>query len=123
MNPDPEIRETSSPSHDLLMLAEESPESVADYVGRVKHYLPFEMVVVPELKNTKALTEAQQKEKEGELLLRCLQPGQGSSWLGDSIRDRPAYGQTHRDDESSDRSRVPIGRAATPETGTIRTGT
>ena len=48
---------------------------IADYVGRVKHYLPFEMVVVPELKNTKALTEAQQKEKEGELLLRCLQPG------------------------------------------------
>ena len=28
MNPDPEIRETSSPSHDLLMLADESPGSL-----------------------------------------------------------------------------------------------
>ena len=39
MNPDPEIRETSSPSHDLLMLADESPESVADYVGRSRCFV------------------------------------------------------------------------------------
>lgn len=39
MNPDPEIRETSSPAHDLLMLADESPESVADYVGRSRCFV------------------------------------------------------------------------------------
>ena len=45
---------------------------IQEYAGRVKHYLPFEMEVIPELKNTKNLSEAEQKEKEGELLLKQL---------------------------------------------------
>lgn len=49
-------------------------EALTDnYVERIKHYQPFEVAVVPELKNAKALNEAQQKEKEGELILKKLQ--------------------------------------------------
>ena len=47
----------------------------ADYVERVKHYIPFEMEVIPELKNTKSLSMEQQKEREGSLIIKSLQPG------------------------------------------------
>lgn len=46
-----------------------------EYVERVKHYVPFETVVIPELKNTKALTPELQKEREGELILKQLREG------------------------------------------------
>ena len=36
--------------------------------------MPFEVVTIPELKNTKNLTEDQQKQAEGELILKQLQP-------------------------------------------------
>jgi 23S rRNA (pseudouridine1915-N3)-methyltransferase len=48
---------------------------VDDYVSRLTHYLPFEMQVIPELKSTKNLTFEQQKEKEGELLLKSFELG------------------------------------------------
>lgn len=48
---------------------------IDDYAARLTHYVPFEMEVVPELKNAKALTPEQQKEREGELLLRSLREG------------------------------------------------
>ena len=47
---------------------------IADYVERIGHYMPFELVTIPELKNTKNLTEEQQKTAEGDLILRQLQP-------------------------------------------------
>ncbi len=43
------------------------------YEKRLKHYLPFETIVIPALKNTKALSIDQQKEKEGELLFKEIQ--------------------------------------------------
>lgn len=46
-----------------------------EYVGRLKHYLTFDVVVVPELKNNKKMSEEQQKQLEGEQILRLLQPG------------------------------------------------
>lgn len=49
-------------------------EGINDYVGRIKHYIPFELVVIPELKNTKKLSVALQKEQEGSLILKSLQP-------------------------------------------------
>ncbi len=48
---------------------------IDDYVQRVKHYVPFDMEVIPELKNTKALSAEQQKEREGELLQKQLHEG------------------------------------------------
>ena len=49
--------------------------AINDYVERTKHYVSFDMEVIPELKNTKSLSMEQQKEKEGELILKALQPG------------------------------------------------
>ena len=45
------------------------------YVERIGHYMPFTLNVIPELKNTKSLSEQQQKEREGELILGTLQAG------------------------------------------------
>lgn len=47
---------------------------IDDYVGRIGHYMPFNIITIPDIKNTKALTEEQQKEREGELILKQLQP-------------------------------------------------
>lgn len=49
--------------------------AIDDYTERTKHFIPFDMEVIPELKNTKSLTMEQQKEKEGDLILKALQPG------------------------------------------------
>ena len=49
--------------------------AINDYVERTKHYISFELEVIPELKNTKNLSEEQQKEKEGDLILKSLQNG------------------------------------------------
>lgn len=49
--------------------------AINDYLERCKHYASFDMEIIPELKNTKSLSEDQQKEKEGELILKFLQPG------------------------------------------------
>lgn len=48
--------------------------AIDDYKGRIGHYLPFDIVTIPELKNTSSLTEQQQKDKEGELILSHIQP-------------------------------------------------
>ncbi|WP_316812971.1 23S rRNA (pseudouridine(1915)-N(3))-methyltransferase RlmH [Pedobacter heparinus] len=42
------------------------------YLNRLKHYIGFNLLVIPELKNTKNLTETQQKSKEAELILKQL---------------------------------------------------
>ena len=47
---------------------------IADYTERIGHYMPFELVTIPELKNTKSLSEDQQKAAEGEMILKLLQP-------------------------------------------------
>ena len=47
---------------------------INDYVERISHYMPFDVVTIPELKNAKNLSEEQQKNAEGELILRQLQP-------------------------------------------------
>ena len=49
-------------------------DALFKYSKRLQHYLPFEFEVIPDLKNTKNLSEAQQKEKEGALILKMLKP-------------------------------------------------
>ena len=48
---------------------------IAEYVGRLKHYVRFGLVVVPELKNARNLREEQIKTAEGELILARIAPG------------------------------------------------
>ena len=50
-------------------------DAITEYKNRLVHYIPFEMLVIPDIKNVKNLSENQQKEKEGELILKALQPG------------------------------------------------
>ena len=47
---------------------------IADYQQRLSHYVPFEFVVIPDIKNAKALSEEQLKTAEGELILKNLSP-------------------------------------------------
>lgn len=46
---------------------------IDDYQKRLKHYIKFELEIIPDIKNVKNLSEQQQKEKEGELILNKLQ--------------------------------------------------
>lgn len=48
--------------------------SIDDYISRISHYMPFSITTIPELKNTKSLSEEQQREREGELILGQIQP-------------------------------------------------
>ena len=50
-------------------------EAVDEYKSRLAHYLPFELAVIPDVKNVRNLSEMQQKEREGELILKALQAG------------------------------------------------
>ncbi|AUC15561.1 23S rRNA (pseudouridine(1915)-N(3))-methyltransferase RlmH [Tenacibaculum sp. SZ-18] len=43
------------------------------YQNRLKHYVKFDIEIIPDIKNAKNLSEAQQKEKEGDLILSKLQ--------------------------------------------------
>ena len=47
---------------------------IDDYCQRLTHYVSFEIVVIPELRNAKSLSEAQQKEREGQEILRYATP-------------------------------------------------
>ncbi|WP_072990998.1 23S rRNA (pseudouridine(1915)-N(3))-methyltransferase RlmH [Pseudozobellia thermophila] len=47
---------------------------ISEYENRLKHYIRFSMEVIPDIKNAKNLSEAQQKEKEGEMILKKLAP-------------------------------------------------
>lgn len=47
---------------------------IEDYVGRINHYLPLTVTVIPELKNNKKMTESQQKTLEGQLILKKIMP-------------------------------------------------
>jgi len=47
-------------------------EGIEKYLKRLKHYIKFDLIEIPELKNTKSLSEAQQKSKEAELLSKQL---------------------------------------------------
>lgn len=40
-----------------------------DYQKRLGHYIKFNLEIIPDIKNVKNLSEAQQKQKEGELIL------------------------------------------------------
>ena len=45
------------------------------YVSRLKHYIPFALTEIPELKNVSSLSTEQIKVREGELILKAVRPG------------------------------------------------
>jgi 23S rRNA (pseudouridine1915-N3)-methyltransferase len=46
-----------------------------NYEKRLRHYIKFEFQVIPDLKNARNLSEKEQKEKEGTLILNKIKPG------------------------------------------------
>ena len=45
------------------------------YEQRLKHYIKFELEVIPDLKKAKHLSEKEQKQREGALILKNTTPG------------------------------------------------
>ncbi len=74
------------------------------YVSRLKHYVPFSMTEIPELKNVSALSKDQIKTREGELILKNIRTSDdvilldergkqySSMELAGVIRDKMTYG-------------------------------
>ena len=50
-------------------------QGLDEFCSRLTHYFPFELEVIPDIKNAKHLSIEQQKEKEGESILRSFQGG------------------------------------------------
>lgn len=74
------------------------------YMSRLKHYIPFSMTEIPELKNVSALSKDQIKIREGELILKNVRSSDdvilldergkqySSMELAGVIRDKMTYG-------------------------------
>jgi len=45
---------------------------IEEYTKRLSFYIKFNLEIIPDIKNVKSLSEAQQKQKEGELILNKL---------------------------------------------------
>ena len=45
---------------------------IDDYTKRLSFYIKYDLEIIPDIKNVKNLSESQQKEKEGELILAKL---------------------------------------------------
>lgn len=50
-------------------------DGVGIYEKRLKHYLPFQAEVIPDIKNAKKMSQLQIKAKEGEQILKRLNKG------------------------------------------------
>ena len=64
---------------ELIMVGKTTDKHISagidEYVERILHYLPFSITVIPELKNTRSLSEEQQNGREGELILQRVLAG------------------------------------------------
>ena len=49
-------------------------EGMEIYISRLRHYIPFSVIEIPELKNASALDREQIKAREGELILKAIRP-------------------------------------------------
>jgi 23S rRNA (pseudouridine1915-N3)-methyltransferase len=47
---------------------------IEEYSKRLSFYVKFDLEIIPDIKNVKNMSEAQQKEKEGELILSKITP-------------------------------------------------
>lgn len=64
--------------------------AVAEYEKRLKHYLPFQLEVIPDLKGAKNMTEEQIKTKEAESILAWSKPGDVMVLLDENGTQHPS---------------------------------
>ena len=50
-------------------------EGIRDYFERLKHYVKTDLRIIPDLKNTKNMSETEQLRREGEGIIKELPPG------------------------------------------------
>ena len=49
---------------------------ISEYAKRLSHYIRFDLEVIPDIRNAKNLSQAEQKDREGTLLLSKVNPGE-----------------------------------------------
>lgn len=57
------------------------------YISRLRHYVPFHLVEIPELKKAASLSRQQIKDKEGELILKQVGPSDSLILLDEHGRE------------------------------------
>ena len=57
-------------------------EGIGQYVERISHFSQFDIEVIPDIRNTRSMDAQMQKVREGEQILRLLQPSD-DVWLLD----------------------------------------
>lgn len=67
-------------------------DAFAVYQKRLKHYITFETEIIPDIKNSKNLSEEQQKTKEGELFLKHLNSNDFLILLDDKGKEYTSMG-------------------------------
>ncbi|MBD5173976.1 MAG: 23S rRNA (pseudouridine(1915)-N(3))-methyltransferase RlmH [Bacteroidales bacterium] len=50
-------------------------DGIAEYTKRLKHYVPYSIQMLPDIKKTASLSVERQKEAEGEMIISKLLPG------------------------------------------------
>lgn len=65
---------------------------IDEYVGRIKHYCDFKMVVIPALKNQGKASPDEVKEREGQLILKQLEKVDVTVLLDEHGRENTSVG-------------------------------
>ncbi|KZE74141.1 MAG: 23S rRNA (pseudouridine(1915)-N(3))-methyltransferase RlmH [Myroides sp.] len=63
-----------------------------EYMKRLSFYIKFDLEVIPDIKNAKNMSEAQQKQKEGELILSKIGPTDQLILLDDKGKEFTSMG-------------------------------
>lgn len=67
-------------------------EGEQEYLHRLKHYLSFERIELPDIKQAKTLTEEQIKQKEGEQIKSKILPGEKVFLLDENGKEYSSEG-------------------------------
>lgn len=62
-------------------------QGIDTYLDRLTHYLPSEMLTLPDVRTTKGMTPEKQKQLEGERMLQTFQPGDFVALLDERGRE------------------------------------
>ena len=62
-------------------------EGISQYIDRLSHYSQFELQVIPDIRNTRSMEAPVQKVREGEQILKLLQPSDDVWLLDDKGRE------------------------------------
>ena len=65
---------------------------IDEYIGRLKHYCDFEMVVIPALKNLGKASPEEVKEREGQLILKQIEKADQVALLDEHGKEHTSVG-------------------------------